>query len=160
LYSQRSSTRKCPPILFWNIHDCRFDRLPIVARVDLPSSADWIAFGFGSVWVVNYRPDRVSRIDTVTNRVVADVPIGRNGCLGIVSTADRIWVPTCGDGVVNEIDPGSNTVVRRIPVPNEEGVKARSPLSTGVSGFPRTRVTRPPPQWSASMRARGESSIV
>jgi virginiamycin B lyase len=77
------------------------DQLPIVARIDLPTSADWMAFGFASVWIVNYRPDRVSRVDPSNNRVVADIPIGRNGCLGILATADRVWVPTCGDSVVN-----------------------------------------------------------
>lgn len=97
------------------------DQLPITARVSLPSSADWMAFGFGSVWVVNYRPDRVSRIDTATNRVTADIAIGRNGCLGVVASADRMWVATCGDGVMNEIDPATDSVVRRIPVPIKRG---------------------------------------
>jgi hypothetical protein len=45
------------------------DSLPVAARIDLPSSADWITFAFGSVSVVNYRPSRVSRIDTAANRV-------------------------------------------------------------------------------------------
>src|SRR5262245_18372050 len=81
------------------------DKLPIVARVDIPSSADWITFGFGSIWVVNYRPDRVSRIDSATNAVRADIPIGRNGCLGILADARRVVVPSCVTGVVNEIDP-------------------------------------------------------
>jgi len=97
------------------------EQLPIVARTDVPSSADWITFSRGSVWVVNYSPDRVSRIDVATNRLIADIPIGRNGCLGILEAADRIWVPTCGDGVINEIDPSTNTVTRRIPVPITRG---------------------------------------
>ncbi|MGH7617893.1 MAG: serine hydrolase, partial [Gemmatimonadaceae bacterium] len=96
-------------------------QLPVVARVDLPSSADWIAFGSGAVWVVNYRPDRVSRIDPTTNKLVADIPIGRNGCLGVLSALDHIWVPTCGDGVINEIDPAKDAVVRKIPVPIKRG---------------------------------------
>jgi virginiamycin B lyase len=112
------------------------EQLPVVARVDLPSSADWIAFGFGSVWVVNYRPDRVSRIDAGTNRVLADVPIGRNGCLGILSTTDRIWVPTCGDGVVNEIDPRSNSVVRRVPVPIKRGREGAFAIADGSFWIP------------------------
>lgn len=112
------------------------EQLPIVARIDLPSSADWIAFGFGSVWVVNYRPDRVSRIDAATNRVAADVPIGRTGCLGIASTADRIWVPTCGDGVVNEIDPQSNAVVRRVPVPIKRGREGAFAIVDGSFWIP------------------------
>lgn len=97
------------------------DELPVIARVSLPSAADWIAFGFGSVWVVNYRPSRVSRIDPMTNRVTADIALGGNGCLGIVVAAGRVWIPTCSDGVVNEIDPAKDSVVRRIPAPIKGG---------------------------------------
>ncbi len=97
------------------------DQLPIVGRVDLPSSADWIAFGFGSIWVVNYRPDRVSRVDSVTLKVTADIPIGRNGCLGLVVDAGRVWVPSCVDGVMNEIDPRVDSIVRKTPVPIKSG---------------------------------------
>ena len=90
------------------------EQLPVVARVDLPSSADWITFGFGSVWVVNYRPDRVSRVDAATNTLVADIPIGRNGCLGIVAALDRIWVPTCGDGVINDAELVANVRLQEL----------------------------------------------
>lgn len=112
------------------------DKLPIVARVDLPSSADWITFGFGSVWVVNYRPDRVSRIDTASNRVTADIPIGRNGCLGIVSDASRIWVATCGDGVMNEINPKVDSIVRKIPIPIKRGREGAFALVAGSFWVP------------------------
>jgi virginiamycin B lyase len=112
------------------------EQLPVVARVALPSSADWIAFGFGSVWVVNYRPDRVSRIDATTNQVLADIPIGPRGCLGILSTADRIWVPSCADAVMNEIDPASNTVVRRIPVPITRGREGAFAIVDGSAWIP------------------------
>jgi len=97
------------------------DELPVVTRISVPSSADWMAFGFGSLWVVNYRPSRVSRIDTATNRVTADITVGRGGCLGVVVADGRVWVPTCGDGVVNEIDPAKDSVVRRIPAPIKTG---------------------------------------
>jgi virginiamycin B lyase len=112
------------------------DRLPIVARIDLPTSADWMTFGFASVWIVNYRPDRVSRVDPSNNRVVADIPIGRNGCLGILATADRIWVPTCGDSVVNEIDPRSNSIVRRVHVPIKRGREGSFAIADGSFWIP------------------------
>jgi virginiamycin B lyase len=111
-------------------------QLPITARVDVPSSADWMAFGFGAVWVVNYRPDRVSRIDTATNRVTADIPIGRNGCLGIVTSADRVWVATCGDGVMNEIDPRTDSIVRRIPLPIKRGREGAFAFADGSFWVP------------------------
>ena len=112
------------------------DSLPIVARVDLPTSADWITFGTHSVWVVNYRPDRVSRIDDRTNKLIADIPIGKNGCLGVLFSGDRIWVPTCGDSVVNEIDPHTNTVVRRIPVPIKRGREGSFAILNGSFWIP------------------------
>jgi virginiamycin B lyase len=112
------------------------EQLPITARVNVPSSADWMAFGFGSVWVDNYRPDRVSRIDTATNRVTADIPIGRNGCLGIVTSTDRVWVATCGDGVMNEIDPRTDSIVRRIPLPIKRGREGAFAFADGSFWIP------------------------
>ncbi len=112
------------------------DKLPVVARIDLPSSADWIAFGFGSIWVVNYRPDRVSRIDSATNTVRADIPIGRNGCLGILADARRIVVPSCVTGVVNEIDPAVDSIVRRVPVPITRGREGSFAMSDDAYWIP------------------------
>ena len=112
------------------------DSLPVVARVDLPSSADWMAFGFGSVWVVNYRPSRVSRVDVATNRLLADIPLGRSGCLGVVVAMERVWVPTCGDGVVNEIDPRTDSVVRRIPAPIKLGREGAAAFADGSLWIP------------------------
>jgi virginiamycin B lyase len=112
------------------------EKLPVVARVDVPSSADWITFGFGSVWVVNYRPDRVSRIDSATNTVRADIPIGRNGCLGILADARRIIVASCIAGVVNEIDPRVDSVVRRVPVPITRGREGSFALTDDAYWIP------------------------
>jgi virginiamycin B lyase len=110
--------------------------LGIVARVPLAKSPDWIALGLGSVWVVNYSPDRVSRIDPKTTRVVADIPLGPNGCLGIVIALARVWVASCGDGVINEIDPASNAVVRRIPVPIKPGREGAFAFADGSFWVP------------------------
>lgn len=110
--------------------------LSISARISIPSSADWITFGFGSVWVVNYRPDRVSRIDGTSNRVIADISIGPNGCLGIVEAIDRIWVATCGDGTMNEIDPRRDSVVRRIPIPVRRGREGAFAFANGAFWVP------------------------
>lgn len=112
------------------------DSLPVVARIELPKSADWITFGDKSVWVVNYSPDRVSRIDDRTNRLIADIPIGKNGCLGVLYEAERIWVATCGDSVVNEIDPRTNTVARKIHVPIKRGREGAFAIANGSFWIP------------------------
>lgn len=111
-------------------------RLPITVRVDLPSSADWIAFGFGSVWVVNYRPSRVSRIDTATNRLTSEIALGPFACLQLVIALEHVWVPTCQDGVVNEIDPVRDSIVRRIPAPIKGGREGAIAFSHGSLWIP------------------------
>ncbi|HEY4305476.1 MAG TPA: hypothetical protein VGM82_13450 [Gemmatimonadaceae bacterium] len=112
------------------------DALPVTARLDLPSSADWIAFGFGSLWVVNYRPSRVSRVDATTNQLSADIPLGPRGCLGVIVALERVWVPTCGDGVVNEIDPTRDSIVRRIPAPIKTGREGAVAFADGALWIP------------------------
>src|SRR6185437_17136780 len=91
--------------------------VPISQRIPLPGRPDWMAIGFGSLWVVNYAPNRVSRVDPVTGTVLGDVPLEGKACLGIVMTADRVWVPTCGAVAINEIDPRTNQLVARHATP-------------------------------------------
>jgi len=112
------------------------DSLPIVARIELPKSADWITFGDHAVWVVNYSPDRVSRIDDRTNKLVADIPMGRNGCLGIQYANARVWVATCGDSLMNEIDPHTNTIIRKIHVPIKRGREGAFAIANGSFWIP------------------------
>lgn len=97
--------------------------VPIGARIHLPGSPDWMAVGFGSLWVINYKPDRVSRVDPTTGKVLAEVPLGGKACLGVVVTADRVWVPTCGAVTINEIDPRTNRLVSRRAIPIIVGVE-------------------------------------
>jgi virginiamycin B lyase len=92
--------------------------VPISARIRLPGSPDWLAVGFGSVWVVNYVPHRVSRVDPTTGTVLAEIPLPGKACLGIVVTSDRVLVPTCGGVVINEIDPATNRLVNSLSVPD------------------------------------------
>jgi len=90
--------------------------LPIRAHVAVPASADWMAMGYGAVWVVNYKPNRVSRVDPTTARVLADIPLASKACLGIVIALGRVWIPTCGDSALNAIDPATNRVAQRWPL--------------------------------------------
>lgn len=92
------------------------DSLPIVARIPVPSRPDWLAMGFGSVWVVDYRPPSVARIDPATNRVIASIPIPGDACLGIAIMGDAVWVPDCEHHGVACIDPARNVVSRTLPV--------------------------------------------
>ncbi len=97
-----------------------------------------MAVGFGSLWVVNYKPDRVSRVDPATGTVLADVPLGGKACLGIVVTVDRVWVPTCGKVVLNAVDPRTNRVVTRRTLPITVSVEGSFAFAGGSFWLPVT----------------------
>ncbi len=103
------------------------DSLPVAHRYSLPASPDWLATGFGSVWVINYRPSAVHRIDPNADAVLASIPLGGDACLGIVVGPVSIWVASCQTGELNEIDPATNRVRHRYAVaigPGREGAFA------------------------------------
>lgn len=103
------------------------DSLPVAHRYSLPTSPDWLATGFGSVWVINYRPSALHRIDPNADALLASIPLGKAACLGIVVGPVSIWVATCLTDELNEIDPTTNHVLHRYPVeigPDREGAFA------------------------------------
>jgi streptogramin lyase len=99
------------------------------ARVEL-DSPDWLASGFGSVWVK--RDDgavvRLSPKGKVQATIDADIfqpPV----CQGLGVTADAVWA--CGtEGTLIRIDPETNDVAAKIEMPKitEQG---RLPSSDG-----------------------------
>ena len=90
------------------------DSLPVVARISVPARPDWLAMGFGSVWVIDYRPPSLVRIDPATNQIAASIPLGGHACLGIAVTAVALWVADCEHHTVAQIDPAKNVVVRTL----------------------------------------------
>jgi streptogramin lyase len=95
-----------------------------------------MAVGFGSLWVVNYKPNRVSRVDPASGKVIADVGIDGKACLGIVVTRDRVWVPTCGAVAINEIDPETNRLVSRRTVAVHVDVEGAFAVDEGSFWLP------------------------
>jgi YVTN family beta-propeller protein len=74
----------------------------------------FIAFGYGSAWVSNYRGNSVSVVRPGTARPeTIDVP---GGPLGIAAGEGGIWVVTFWSRELVRIDPETRRVVRRIPV--------------------------------------------
>jgi streptogramin lyase len=120
------------------------DSLPIVARIAVPSRPDWLAMGFGSVWVVDYRPPSVARIDPATNRVVSSIPLPGDACLGLAMTRDAVWVPDCTHHVVVLIDPEravvAATVAAGVPTPWGDITTGAGAVWVSVNGTPVTRI--------------------
>ena len=93
-------------------------RSAVVATIGTGGFPYGMAFGAGSLWVAG--GDHVSRIDPVSNRVEATIPLGMGaghaavGPSGLAFGAGAVWVPMAVPGAVWRIDPASNRVVARI----------------------------------------------
>ena len=86
----------------------------------------WVAAGGGSLWVVNPNYDRVTRVDAVTAKVVASVPVPVEIPFGVVVRNGVPWV--AGAGKVLRIDPAKNRADGVITLS-----RASAPIFTQVS---------------------------
>ena len=81
---------------------------------------NWMEYGYvttgaGSVWQTDYDNDALVRIDPVTGKVVASIPVG-SAPEGVAVTAGSVWVANEHNGSVQRVDPATNRVVATIPV--------------------------------------------
>ena len=98
-----------------------------LVSVDLATSAvtgqvntGWMEYGYaatggGSVWQTDYEGGHVLRIDPVSGKTLATIPVGLQP-LGVVVTAGGVWVANEHSGSVTRIDPATDKVVATIPV--------------------------------------------
>ncbi len=100
-------------------------KLPISHKIHIGGDPDWLATGFGSVWVAVPRNNELVRVDPVRNVVQARVAVDKEPCYGIGIGADRVWVLNCQSQTLTRIDPKANKVDLRVPVkidPAGEGI--------------------------------------
>jgi streptogramin lyase len=106
--------------------------LPITHKVHISGDPDWLATGFGSVWVAVPKNNELVRVDPRRNVVQARVPVDKEPCYGIGIGAERVWVLNCQSQTLTRVNPKTNKVDLRVPVkidPAGEGsiaVDARS----------------------------------
>jgi len=98
--------------------DTRTDQ--IVANVEVGVQPTAIAFGEGSVWVVDEGRQRLQRIDARTGGVVASIPVGFLPT-GVAVSDGSIWVvslsaPGVEGPALSRIDPTTNTNLGSISV--------------------------------------------
>ena len=69
------------------------------------------------VYTANYDTDSVSVIDTLSNVVLATIPVGDfpNG-IAVNSAGTRVYVANSSSNTVSVIDTGNNTVIATVPV--------------------------------------------
>ncbi len=85
------------------------------AVFDIPGAPDWMAID-EHVWISNAPKNTVTRIDPVTNRIVANITVGAAPCSGLVAGFGTVWVPNCGDKSVSRIDLRSGNVTTTFPL--------------------------------------------
>ena len=98
-----------------------------LVRVDLATSAvtgrfpmDWMEYGYlttgaGAIWQSDYEHDALLRIDPVTGKVIASIPVGLQP-LGVAVTAGAVWVADEHSEAVTRVNPTTNRVVATIPI--------------------------------------------
>ena len=74
----------------------------------------YVAFGYGSAWISNYRGDSVSVVRPGSERPET-IPVP-SGPMGIAQGAGAIWVVTFWSRELVRIDPETRRVLARIPV--------------------------------------------
>jgi len=90
--------------------------LPITQKIQIGGDADWLAIGFGSVWVTVAKNNEVVRVDPVRNVVQARVKVDKEPCYGLGIGVDRVWVLNCQGKTLTRINPQTNAVDMRVPV--------------------------------------------
>ena len=101
--------------------------LPIRAKIHTGGDPDWLAVGFGSIWVSVPKNDEVVRINPVNNAIQARIKVPGEPCYGIGIGKTHAWVWTCKGQTLARIRPWDNVVDRTIPVhiaPHGEGAIA------------------------------------
>jgi virginiamycin B lyase len=91
-----------------------------VAKVGASGEAcSGLASGFGSLWVpLCGNTPALVRIDATKNAISATLPIAPAGPEGgIAASDDSIWIVTDKNGTLNRIDPTTNSVRQKIPIP-------------------------------------------
>jgi streptogramin lyase len=101
--------------------------LPIQAKIHTGGDPDWLAVGFGSIWVSVPKNDEIVRIDPVTNSIQARIKVPGEPCYGIGIGKTHVWVLACKGQTLLRIRPWDNQVDRTSAVhiaPHGEGAIA------------------------------------
>jgi len=111
-------------------------------------SPDWQVLTEDAVWVTNGPRSIVHRLDVNTNKIAANITVGKRPCSGLAAGFGSIWVPSCGDKTISRIDVATNTVVATVPIgPGEsEGGIATSADAVWLVTDPKGTLSRIDPK--------------
>jgi virginiamycin B lyase len=98
--------------------------LPITAKIHIGGDPDWLASGYGSMWVSVPKLNEIVRINPLNNTVRARIRVDKEPCYGIGMGTTRTWVLNCKSQTLTRINPVLNKVDLNVPVniaPHGEG---------------------------------------
>lgn len=87
----------------------------VIATIPVNPGTWYLAFGFGSVWVVSSESGSIQKIDPATNAVVKTTPLGKEPAF-LAAGEGAVWVQEQGDGTVARIDPETGEVTGRVKI--------------------------------------------
>jgi virginiamycin B lyase len=108
-----------------------------------------LAAGFGSVWSPSCQEQRIDRVDSATNALVAQIPAGVADSEGaIAAAAGSVWMMTDRNGTLSRIDPSANKVVNSTRLDSESFAIAATPQAVWITSTANARLLRVDPQTS------------
>jgi YVTN family beta-propeller protein len=124
-------------------------------------SPDGVAYGDGSIWVVDDSlVGKLFRVNPVTHAVVDHVPVGSYPSAVTVSQTGDLWVANSGDGTVSRVSPATDGVVGApIPVGNLPVAIASGPSGVWVANQGDDTVMRINPLTGAVSRPVGVGGL-
>lgn len=100
-------------------------QIPLSLAEAYPDLLPQMAIGAGSLWLANSGDGTITRVDLAEGKVVAEITVSENfrwepntsTPRSVAASGERVWFPDRTGRAVSRIDPDTNRVVERIPVP-------------------------------------------
>ena len=87
-----------------------------IAVFDTGGTPDWQVVTADGVWVSNGPTNTVHRLDQASNKIGANVAVGKRPCSGVATGFGSVWVPNCVDKTVSRVNLKTNEVEATVPV--------------------------------------------
>lgn len=102
----------------WLIPDAQYR----IEANGIKGGPDWLALTPDAVYTNSNRTNMVFRMDPMSDKVVAAIPVKRP-CSGFAVADGTLWSPSCEEHVIYRIDLKTNQVLAKVPVgpANSEG---------------------------------------
>jgi virginiamycin B lyase len=91
------------------------ERIVPDAVFEVPGAPDWITVD-DDVWISNEPKNSVTRLDPISNKVVAAIQVGKEPSSGLAAGFGSLWVPNCGDSTMSRIDLRAGRVTATFPM--------------------------------------------